>query len=127
MTSNSNWLNVADKIQNTNKEVYFKEREIWWCHLGFNIGSEENGKGRNFERPILILKKVNNDLFLSVPLTTKNHDQHYKFSVGKINKQKTYVIWTQVRILSQKRLIRKDSILSTNYFKQIRAIIKDYL
>jgi mRNA-degrading endonuclease toxin of MazEF toxin-antitoxin module len=103
--------------------MYFKEREIWWCHVGSNIGSEEDGKGINFERPVLILKKINTYLFLGVPLTTKNTDQYFKFRINKNN----YVIWNQIRTFSSKRLTRKMSILSKNYFDQLISILKGYL
>jgi hypothetical protein len=38
---------------------YIKEREIWWCSAGLNIGDEQNGKNFNFERPFIIIKKFN--------------------------------------------------------------------
>ncbi len=38
-------------------EIYFNEREIWWAHLGVNVGYEQDGKNDNFERPVLIIKK----------------------------------------------------------------------
>ncbi len=28
----------------------FKESDIWWCHLGDNIGTEISGKGDMFDR-----------------------------------------------------------------------------
>ena len=31
---------------------YFYEREVWWAVVGQNIGSEEDGKGKNFARPV---------------------------------------------------------------------------
>ena len=51
--------------------LYFSERQIWWCSIGCNIGSEIDGKHINFERPVLILKKVNKAQFIGIPLTSK--------------------------------------------------------
>jgi len=31
-------------------------REIWWCRLGINVGSEQDGRGTNFLRPAVILR-----------------------------------------------------------------------
>jgi hypothetical protein len=28
---------------------YVKEREVWYAHLGVNVGVEEDGKGKNFK------------------------------------------------------------------------------
>ena len=37
------------------------EREVWWSALGVNIGVEIDGKHENFERPVLVVRKFNND------------------------------------------------------------------
>ena len=47
----------------------FNERDIWWCSIGVNVGYEVNGKNGPFERPVLIIKKYNNDMFFGLPLT----------------------------------------------------------
>ena len=39
----------------SSREIYFRERKIWWCSIGLNIGFEENGKGKLFNRPVLVL------------------------------------------------------------------------
>lgn len=39
--------------------LYFYEKDVWWASLGANIGHEEDGKNKKFERPVLILKKFN--------------------------------------------------------------------
>lgn len=51
-------------------EFYVNKREIRYTHLGVNIGYEEDGKGGDFKRPVLVLKKVGN-LFAVLPMTTK--------------------------------------------------------
>ncbi len=39
-----------------------KEGEVWMSNLGKNIGFEQNGGGNNFSRPILVVKKFNNQM-----------------------------------------------------------------
>ena len=57
------WSKKKIEINNSNKYPrFFKEREIWWASIGSNVGSEEDGKNNDFERPVLILKKFNKDL-----------------------------------------------------------------
>ncbi|MFA7169790.1 MAG: hypothetical protein WC178_02965 [Candidatus Paceibacterota bacterium] len=59
MKDYKNWHNLKLKIENngTKKKKKFREREIWWCSLGENIGFEQDGKNEKFERPILVLRK----------------------------------------------------------------------
>jgi hypothetical protein len=65
------WAELKPKLHFSEREIYFKERQIWWASVGQNIGSEENGKHGNFERTVLIFKKFNKDTFLGMPISTK--------------------------------------------------------
>jgi len=49
------WTELKIKIHSQERVFYFREREIWWTSLGLNIGFEQNGKNKRFERPVLIL------------------------------------------------------------------------
>lgn len=85
---------------------FYHPREIWWCALGINIGVETDGKREHFERPILIMKKFNKDMFWGVPLTSNSRSGRYFCKVT----HETGVSWAflpQLRIFSSKRLIRK--------------------
>jgi len=66
------WTKQRIRIEHTDREVYFYERDIWWIHLGQNIGSEVHGKNVAFERPVIILKKFGKHSFLGAPITTKS-------------------------------------------------------
>jgi mRNA interferase MazF len=39
--------------------LFFREGEVWWVHLGVNIGYETDGKRADFARPVVVLKKYN--------------------------------------------------------------------
>ena len=43
------------KIDSKIKYGHPKEREIWWCSVGLNVGTEIYGKGEDFARPVLII------------------------------------------------------------------------
>ena len=45
--------------------------------MGLNIGYEQDGKGEDFLRPVLILKKFNKRVFLGIPLTKIKKDSHF--------------------------------------------------
>ena len=66
----ANWTKLKIRIHasEANKDVYFKEGQIWWASVGQNIGVEANGKNENYERPVVILKKFNGHSFLGVTL-----------------------------------------------------------
>lgn len=53
------WTKLKIATHFSNKNVYFREGEIWWVSIGQNIGNEQNGKNTNFERSVLIFKKFN--------------------------------------------------------------------
>jgi hypothetical protein len=38
------WNQLKQKIDSTNKQIIYKDRDVWWCSIGINIGHEENGK-----------------------------------------------------------------------------------
>lgn len=111
-----------------NRELFFYAREIWWCSAGFNIGVETNGKNDNFERPILVIKKFNSEMIWILPLTTipKNKDNTYYF---KLNHEdiKSWVILSQIKTVSTKRLLRKIGSISEIDFKEIVVKLKDFL
>lgn len=56
-----NWNREKQYINAIEKELYFNEREIWWCAFGVNIGVEIDGKNGKHERPGLILRYINKD------------------------------------------------------------------
>lgn len=52
------WNNVKKSVQQETKIRHYKEREIFYLKMGQNIGFEQNGKGENFVRPVIILKEL---------------------------------------------------------------------
>jgi mRNA interferase MazF len=108
------------------KDFYFKEREIWWCALGVNIGYEQDGKNDNFERPILILKIFNKEVLWMVPLTSKAQDEKYYYKF-KYKDGEYSVILSQVRLISSKRLLRKIGSFPGKDFKKVRELITEFI
>ncbi len=100
------WNKLKKNIDQSRPSIEIKEGEIRWCRFGLNIGHEIIGKGENFIRPVLILKKFSGDVFLGLPLTTKVHigDWYYKIAHSDMDR---FVILNQGRILDRKRLEEK--------------------
>lgn len=80
-------------------DFYFYEREIWWASIGFNIGSEQNGRHSLFERPVLVLKKFNKDILWILPLTKANKKKDYIYNFI-FNGYFQSIILTQLRLIS---------------------------
>jgi len=111
---------VCHHIDDPKKELYFREREVWWVALGKNIGFEQNGKHELFERPVIILKKYSKDICFVLPLTTKIKDPipWYQIIVELEGKHNAVNI-TQGKTISSKRLLRKKCILDTDIFDKV--------
>lgn len=120
------WITNKINIHLSEKIVYFKERQIWWVALGQNVGSEQNGKHENFERPVLILKKYNADMFLAVPTTSKTKNGAYRYVI-KTENNDIVINFSQMRTLSRRRLIRPVGDISKEEFEKIKQCIKNSL
>jgi len=79
------WNEVKKKLHTTTVRRSFKNRDIFYMKMGQNVGFEQNGKGNEFIRPVVILKKITNDMFIGIPLSTqlKDGSWFYKFSFNK--------------------------------------------
>ncbi|MEI6305012.1 MAG: type II toxin-antitoxin system PemK/MazF family toxin [Candidatus Taylorbacteria bacterium] len=86
--------------------IYCKIREIWWCSLGINVGSETCGKNELFERPVLILRIYSQQSILVAPITSKVKKDtfHQEIIFGD---KRGWVILSHARTISPKRLQRK--------------------
>lgn len=121
------WLKIKINIESKKNFPFFREREIWWCSLGSNVGIEEDGKNDLFERPVLIFRKFNKEMFWGLPLTSKDKDGIFYHSFCFHEKKRT-VILSQIRTLSSKRLIRRLGKIGEKEFgaieKGVIALIK---
>src|SRR3989338_1564765 len=73
------WNGLKKNLQKNGNRFFFHEREIWWCSVGVNLGFEQNGRSDTFERPVLILRKFNQDIFLGLPMTSAlKEGPHYQ-------------------------------------------------
>ena len=123
------WNNKKKELEAKNKKgPRFREREIWWCSIGHNLGHEACGKNEFFERPILIIHKYSSTLFIGIPLTSavKNDRFHFclnsvKYHIKKTDKIiKPYVMLSHIKSLSSVRLIRSIDIVSRSELKKVQ-------
>ena len=121
------WTKLKIRLHvNFQNIVYFYEREIWWASLGENIGFEQNGKDDNFSRPVLILKKFNYHLLWILPLTSQDKIGQYYYPTNVDNKN-GFIILSQIRAISSKRLVRKITTLDRDTFKTVKSKMRSFL
>jgi mRNA interferase MazF len=120
------WNEQKKIIHEKDKNVLFKERDVWWCSIGLNIGHEEDGKGETFNRPVLIIKKFNKRLFWCIPLTTKVKDNKYYYSFD-IKGRIQCAMLTHLRLYDASRLTSRMCQIQTEQFKIICAKLKKYI
>ena len=118
------WIKVKIFIHISDREIYFKDAEIWWASIGHNIGTESNGKNDTFERPVLIFKKFSRDSFWGIVISSqvKSGPYYYPF---RLKKRRYYINLSQLRLLSSKRLLRHIGSLEPTDFIKIRNAIKN--
>ena len=118
------WIGLKEKLHNAeNVPTFFKEGEIWWCHCGENVGTEMNGKGSFFTRPVIVMKKYDRYSFLAVPLTTKEKSGTWYASFTHGVKRQTAVL-SQARAISYKRLKERVGKMDSADYGNIKEAFK---
>lgn len=118
------WHSKKSDIDQKDERVFFHEREVWWCSVGHNVGFEQDGKGDNFARPVLVFKKFNKEIFWAIPLSTKIKQGKFYMPVNIGDNINRVAILSQIRLIDAKRLLDKIGIINeTNYNKMQKAVI----
>jgi len=66
------WITLKEKIDTSkHKPPFVSQGDIWWAHIGENVGSEINGKSNQFSRPVIIFKKLSHGFYFVIPTTTQ--------------------------------------------------------
>jgi mRNA interferase MazF len=120
--------NEVKKVANLNeKNIYFKERDIFWIKLGENIGYEQNGKGNKFQRPVIVVKKYTSDMFLGVPLSTTLREGTFFFQFSFVENEISTALLVQNRLFSSKRLIKKIGKIKEDDFEKLKIKLRDLI
>lgn len=122
------WNKIKQETNKKDRVIGIKNREIFYLKLGQNIGYEQNGKGKDFIRPVLILKRLTKDMFIGIPLTTKIKDSSffYKFTFNhktRGNIQNSAII-AQIKMFSTKRILNRIGMINQNDFEIIKTKVK---
>lgn len=120
------WNKKKKIIHKNTLPPLFSEREVWWCNLGINVGSEEDGKGENYLRPILILRKFNKNIFYGLPITSKIKEGIFYISINS-GEVKGSLILSQMRLIDAKRLSHLLGKITENEIIEIKKKLKNLL
>jgi dTDP-4-dehydrorhamnose reductase len=107
-------LHLVDKV------IGYSLFEIVFMKIGSNIGYEQDGKGEEFLRPVLVYKKFNNRVFLGIPLTSVENNDKFHFEFEYKKGKKSYAILSQIRLFDIKRAKYKDGKISKKSFKALQ-------
>ena len=115
------WSKKKKQINSSNHTPFFYEREIWWCSIGVNIGVEMDGKNELYERPVLILKKINPLSAWVLPISSTSKNNPYLYP---LKERSSSVSISQWKTISSKRLIRKEGTITLEEYAYIIIRIK---
>ena len=124
------WNEVKKIVQNDEKIRLFKQRDIFFISMGQNVGFEQNGKGEKFVRPIVILKKITNQMFIGIPLSSqlKKGDWFFEFGFNcKDSLSHNIAIIPQIKMCSSRRLLNKIGVMKAEDFDILKQKVKDFI
>jgi mRNA interferase MazF len=119
------WNIVKKRIQEEERKVYIRAGEVRWAVIGVNVGSEIDGKGTSFTRPVLVLHVIGSYLALVVPLSTKKKETTGYISFEWKGNTNSLCVH-QIRIISQKRILARRGRVSEKRLIKIKKKIKDF-
>ena len=119
------WNAEKKKIHDRSSAPFAYPREMWWCSFGANVGAEIDGKNDNFERPALIVRVYNKDTMLVLPITSRSKNDTFHVAV-QVPVGTVWVVLTQARVISSKRLLRKLGVLPADVFDQVTKRVRGY-
>jgi len=128
MTEQYNKWNEVKKETSKEKTIFgFKTRDIFNVKIGQNIGFEQNGKGKEFVRPVVVYKKLTKDMFIGIPLTTTQRDGSFFYKFEFIPNKISVAILVQAKLFSSKRLLNKIGVINKDDFKELKKKYLDLL
>jgi len=121
------WNSRKIIINNIAHIPFFHEREIWFCFLGANVGFEQDGQGEDFQRPVVIIKKFNNEICWAIPLSQTKKRGRYYFAFSFNSKITSVAILSQIKLLDVHRFSRKIGYMNEKDFRGLIEKLKALL
>lgn len=122
-----NYKKKTIQFKGENLDKFPKVGEVWFISMGKNIGYEQNGSGKEFERPVLIIRKWNNHMMWCVPLSTKQKELDFYYNFTDESGREVSAILAQFKLISANRCRRKLYLLDNINFDRIISKLKTYI
>ncbi len=122
-----NWHDKKSQIDQIIKRPFFHLREVWFCYMGINVGFEQDGKGDDFLRPVVIIRKFNNEIFWGIPLTSTIKNSKYYFPITLYNQGTGSAILSQIKLIDARRLSYKIGDISETEFSELTKKLKELI
>ena len=103
MKNFDSWNGYKKEIDSLSLNKNFSEREVWFLKMGLNIGFEQDGKGDEYLRPVLVFKKFNKNVFIGIPLTKSKKESRF-YCTFRFKDENGTAILSQIRLYDSKRL-----------------------
>lgn len=103
----------------------FREADVWFAQLGENIGYEQDGRGEDFLRPTVVVKKFNSSVLWVIPLTKTQKTGKYYFSFSFMNNVVSVAILSQLRLIDAKRLQYRIGSMNDGDFGELTKKLKE--
>lgn len=117
--------NISKKIlHERDSRIFYHEGEIWWCSLGVNIGSEQDGTGKYFDRPIIILRGFSESVFLGLVLIGRKKEGEHFFPLGVVEDRESTAVLSQIRTLDTRRLRNCIGVLDKDTFDKLKSALQ---
>lgn len=120
------WNLQKKELEKLSKKFLFKTGDIWWCSVGLNVKTESCGKGDDYQRPVLILRKLSAESFVGIPLSSKKKEGTW-FCEITVREEKRYALLYQIRMFSATRFQRRLATLDDTDFRKVKEKLKALL
>lgn len=118
------WNKKKIKIDGNQDFNHPKEKEIWWCSIGMNVGSEVFGKGHDYTRPVLVINAEGSESFIGIPLTSNIKNKKYSCIIKTDDRVLHTALLYQIRSFDKRRLTERKYILSNEEYAKIEEYFK---
>jgi len=113
------WNKCKIALDGNRKYSHPKEREIWWCSIGMNVGTEIYGKGQDYTRPVLVANAEIGEGFMGIPLTSRLKEGKYSCIIKTTDDTLGTALVAQMRFLDKRRLTKRMSRASEEDYSRV--------
>lgn len=117
------WNEQKKKVAQLARTRFVRKGDVLMVKLGKNVGYEQDGKGEDFLRPVLVLRVFTKDALFVVPLTTVPKVHKYYVSIGQVGTEENFAIISQARFLDARRIVYEKGSVTSSVVKKVAAAI----